>query len=196
MATPTRAWVAHDLAGDRDIARRILAHIDTGTTDEGARGGSRVGNYLDPTRLADLDAAFLSNVYLPSGGAAQPREASNGEPRRAAVRGARPRWAGHGNTQRLRHTEMTLVEGPGCAQALSIAVAGWTYRLDGTLARPPCRCVPDLTRTGRGRQLRSRRVDRHGPRYTGPAVGIRNGRLGRRAAHGARSCCPRPAWSP
>ena len=42
----------HDLAGDRDIARRILARIDAGTTDEGTAWREPVGNYLDPTRFA------------------------------------------------------------------------------------------------------------------------------------------------
>ncbi|MGV0800665.1 ring-hydroxylating oxygenase subunit alpha, partial [Mycolicibacterium elephantis] len=46
MGTPTKALVADDV----QIVRRILAHIDAGTTDEGAAWREPVENYLDPTR--------------------------------------------------------------------------------------------------------------------------------------------------
>ncbi|MGV0800667.1 ring-hydroxylating oxygenase subunit alpha, partial [Mycolicibacterium elephantis] len=46
MGTPTKALVADDV----QIARRILAHIDAGTTDEGEVWREPVENYLDPTR--------------------------------------------------------------------------------------------------------------------------------------------------
>ena len=45
MSTPTKSSVA----GDVEVVRRILAHIDAGTTDEGDAWREPVQNYLDPT---------------------------------------------------------------------------------------------------------------------------------------------------
>ena len=48
MSTPTKSSVA----GDVEVVRRILAHIDADTTDEGDAWREPVENYLDPARFA------------------------------------------------------------------------------------------------------------------------------------------------
>jgi phenylpropionate dioxygenase-like ring-hydroxylating dioxygenase large terminal subunit len=154
MATPTRAAVAPDLCDDRDIVRRILAHIDAGTTDEGDPWREPVRNYLDPTRFAD-ELAMLSSypsVYLPS--AALPNPGDHVERDTFGV----PLFAVRGRDGRARvfrnacrHRGMALIEGPGCAQALVCRYHGWTYRLDGTLSHVPhADAFPGLDMPARG----------------------------------------------
>ncbi|MGZ5363322.1 MAG: aromatic ring-hydroxylating oxygenase subunit alpha [Mycobacterium sp.] len=164
MATPTRAWGAHDIAGDRDIARRILAHIDAGTTDEGAAWREPVGNYLDPTRFADELEMLCSypSVYLPSAALPNPGDhverVSFGVPL-FAVRGRDGRARVFRNA--CRHRGMALVDGSGCAQALVCRYHGWTYLLDGTLSHVPhADAFPDLDMPARGLvEVDSREVD-------------------------------------
>src|SRR6478735_7730218 len=64
MSTPTTVSVADDA----EIVRRILAHIDAGTTDEGDAWREPVENYLNPTRFtAELEMLrSFPSVYLPS----------------------------------------------------------------------------------------------------------------------------------
>src|SRR5690348_5448179 len=64
MSSPTKSWVADDV----EIVRRILAHIDAGTTDEGAPWREPVENYLDAGRFADELALLRSmpSVFAPS----------------------------------------------------------------------------------------------------------------------------------
>src|SRR5262245_1120855 len=64
MSTPTMASVADDV----EIVRRILAHIDAGTTDEGAAWREPVENYLNPSRFtAELEMLrSYPSVYLPA----------------------------------------------------------------------------------------------------------------------------------
>ncbi len=163
MATPTRASVAHDLAMS-DIARRILAHIDAGTTDEGAAWREPVENYVDPTRFADELEMLRSypSVYLPSAALPNPGDhverVSFGVPL-FAVRGRDGRARVFRNA--CRHRGMALVEGPGCAQALVCRYHGWTYRLDGTLSHVPhADAFPDLDMPARGLvEVDSREVD-------------------------------------
>jgi phenylpropionate dioxygenase-like ring-hydroxylating dioxygenase large terminal subunit len=160
MATPTRASVADDV----DIARRILAHIDAGTTDEGTAWREPVGNYLDPTRFADELEIMRSypSVYLPSAALPNPGDhaerVSFGVPL-FAVRGRDGRARVFRNA--CRHRGMALVEGPGCAQALVCRYHGWTYRLDGTLSHVPhADAFPDLDMPARGLvEVDSREVD-------------------------------------
>ncbi len=154
MATPTRASVAHDLADDRDIVRRILAHIDAGTTDVGAAWREPVRNYLDATRFAEELELLRSypSVYLPS--AALPKPGDHAERISFGV----PLFAVRGRDGRARvfrnacrHRGMALVEGPGCAQALVCRYHGWTYRLDGALSHVPhAEAFPDLDMPARG----------------------------------------------
>ena len=160
MATPTRSSVADDV----DIVRRILAHIDAGTTDEGDVWREPVQNYLDPTRFTDELKMLRSypSVYLPS--AALPKagdyveRAAFGVPL-FAVRGRDGRARVFRNA--CRHRGMALVEGPGCSAALVCRYHGWTYRLDGSLSHVPhADAFPDLDTSTRGLvEVDSREVD-------------------------------------
>ena len=150
MATPTRASVADDV----HVVRRILAHIDAGTTDEGESWREPVENYVNPTRFVDELAMLRSypSVYLPS--AALPKagdhveRVSFGVPL-FAVRGRDGRARVFRNS--CRHRGMALVEGPGCAQALVCRYHGWTYRLDGALSHVPhAEAFPGLDMPARG----------------------------------------------
>jgi phenylpropionate dioxygenase-like ring-hydroxylating dioxygenase large terminal subunit len=160
MATPTRASVADD----RDIARRILAHIDAGTTDVGAAWREPVENYVNPTRFADELELLRSypSVYLPSAALPKPGDhverVSFGVPL-FAVRGRDGKARVFRNA--CRHRGMALVEGPGCAQALVCRYHGWTYRLDGALSHVPhADAFPDLDMAARGLvEVDSREVD-------------------------------------
>ena len=69
MSTPTKTSVADDA----EIVRRILAHIDAGTTDQGDDWREPVENYVNPIRFtAELETLrSYPSVYLPS--AAIPR---------------------------------------------------------------------------------------------------------------------------
>jgi choline monooxygenase len=160
MATPMKAAVADDV----DIVRRIFAHIDAGTTDEGTAWREPVQHYLDPARFADELAVLRSypSVYLPS--AAIPKAGDHAERVTFGV----PLFAvrGRDGTARVfrnscRHRGMALVEGPGCSQALVCRYHGWTYRLDGTLSHVPhAEAFPGLDMSTRGLvEVESREVD-------------------------------------
>ncbi len=156
MSTPTKSSVAEDV----EVIRRILAHIDAGTTDEGDAWREPVENYLAPGRFAselEMLRSFPS-VYLPS--AAIPQAGDHVERVCFGV----PLFAvrDHDGRARVfrnacRHRGLALVEGRGCAHALVCRYHGWTYRLDGTLSHVPhADAFPDLDvatpRAGRGRQ--------------------------------------------
>jgi choline monooxygenase len=160
MSTPTKSSVADDV----EIVRRILAHIDAGTTDEGEAWREPVQNYLDPTRFAaELETLrSFPSVYLPS--AAIPNAGDHAERVTFGV----PLFAVRGRDGRARvfrnscrHRGMALVEGPGCAHALVCRYHGWTYRLDGTLSHVPhAEAFPDLDMSARGLvEVQSREVD-------------------------------------
>jgi choline monooxygenase len=150
MSTPTRASVADDV----EIVRRIFAHIDAGTTDEGAAWREPVENYLNTSRfVAELETLRAHpSVYLPS--AAIPNPGDHAERTTFGV----PLFAVRGRDGRARvfrnscrHRGMALVEGPGCAHALICRYHGWTYRLDGTLSHVPhADAFPDLDMPSRG----------------------------------------------
>jgi choline monooxygenase len=160
MSTPTRASVADDV----EIVRRILAHIDAGTTDEGEGWREPVENYLNPLRfVAELDTLrSFPSVFLPS--AAIPNAGDHAERTTFGV----PLFALRGRDGRARvfrnscrHRGMALVEGPGCAHALVCRYHGWTYRLDGSLSHVPhAEAFPDLDMSSRGLvEVESREVD-------------------------------------
>ncbi|GAC1642065.1 MAG: hypothetical protein NVS4B6_14000 [Mycobacterium sp.] len=160
MSTPTTTSVADDV----EIVRRILAHIDAGTTDEGDTWREPVQNYLDPIRFsAELETLRLfPSVFLPS--AAIPNTGDHAErvtfgvPLFAVrVRDGRARVFRNS----CRHRGMALVEGPGCAHALVCRYHGWTYRLDGSLSHVPhADAFPDLDMPSRGLvEVDSREVD-------------------------------------
>ena len=160
MSTPTTSSVAEDV----EIVRRIFAHIDAGTTDEGAAWREPVENYLDPTRFThELNTlrAFPS-VYLPSSAIPNPGDHAErvtfGVPL-FAVRDRDGRARVFRNS--CRHRGMAVVEGPGCSHALVCRYHGWTYRLDGTLSHVPhAEAFPDLDMSARGLvEVDSREVD-------------------------------------
>jgi choline monooxygenase len=146
----TRPLVADDL----QIVRRLLAHIDAGTTDEGEAWREPVQNYLDPGRFADelRMLRLFPSVFIPS--AAIPNPGDHVE----RVCFGTPLFAVRGNDRRARvfrnacrHRGMALVEGAGCSHALVCRYHGWTYRLDGTLAHVPhADAFPDLNMPTRG----------------------------------------------
>jgi phenylpropionate dioxygenase-like ring-hydroxylating dioxygenase large terminal subunit len=128
------------LADDVEIIRRVLAHIDAHTTDEGETWREPVDNYLNPTRYAAEIGLLRSSpsVFVPC--AAVPNPGDHVE-RVAfgvslfAVRDRERRVRVFRNA--CRHRGMSLVEGRGCSHALVCRYHGWTYRLDGSLAHVP-----------------------------------------------------------
>jgi len=160
MGTPTRTSVADDA----DIVRRIFAHIDAGTTDEGDVWREPVQNYLDPTRFnAEMETLrSYPSVYLPSAAIPDPGDHAErvtfGVPL-FAVRDRDGRARVFRNA--CRHRGMTLVEGQGCAHAFVCRYHGWTYRLDGSLSHVPhADAFPDLDVSARGLvEVESREVD-------------------------------------
>jgi len=160
MSTPTKSSVA----GDVEIVRRLLAHIDAGTTDEGDVWREPVQNYLDPTRFtAELEVLrSYPSVYLPS--AAIPNAGDHAERVTFGV----PLFAVRGRDGRARvfrnacrHRGLALVEGRGCSAALVCRYHGWTYRLDGALSHVPhAEAFPDIDTPTRGLvEVDSREVD-------------------------------------
>ena len=160
MSTPTKSSVAEDV----EIVRRILAHLDAGTTDEGDAWREPVENYLDPTRFTHELETLRSfpSVYLPSAAIPDPGDHAErvtfGVPL-FAVRGRDGRARVFRNA--CRHRGLALVEGPGCAHALVCRYHGWTYRLDGSLSHVPhADAFPDLDMPTRGLvEVDSREVD-------------------------------------
>ena len=150
MASPTKSMVADDV----EIVRRILAHIDTGTTDEGAAWREPVENYLNPGRFAEELRLLraMPSVFVPS--AAIPKPGDHVERVAFGV----PLFAVRGRDQRARvfrnscrHRGFALVEGAGCSQAFVCRYHGWTYRLDGSLSHVPhADAFPGLDMSSRG----------------------------------------------
>jgi choline monooxygenase len=142
------------VADDVQIVRRVLAHIDAGTTDEGEAWRESVENYLDPGRFADelrllrsLPSVFIPSATIPNPGDHVDRVCF-GTPL-CAVRGNDGRARVFRNA--CRHRGMSLVEGAGCSRALVCPYHGWTYRLDGSLAHVPhANAFPDLDVSTRG----------------------------------------------
>jgi choline monooxygenase len=160
MSTPTKASVADDV----EIVRRIFAHIDASTTDEGDAWREPVENYLDPIRFTNELETLRSfpSVFMPS--AAIPNSGDHAE----RVTFGIPLFAVRDRDGRARvfrnscrHRGMALVEGPGCSHALVCRYHGWTYRLDGSLSHVPhAEAFPDLDISARGLvEVNSREVD-------------------------------------
>jgi phenylpropionate dioxygenase-like ring-hydroxylating dioxygenase large terminal subunit len=160
MSASTKSLVADDV----EIVRRILAHIDAGTTDEGDAWCEPVENYLDPDRFADELQLLRSmpSVFAPSAAISKP-----GDHVERDAFGV-PLFAVRGRDQRARvfrnacrHRGMALVEGAGCSPALVCRYHGWTYRLDGSLSHVPhADAFPDLDVSTRGlAEVASREVD-------------------------------------
>jgi phenylpropionate dioxygenase-like ring-hydroxylating dioxygenase large terminal subunit len=142
------------LADDVEIARRLLAHIDAGTTDVGEPWREPVANYLDEQRFGDelqllrrLPSGYVPSAAIPNPGDHVERIAF-GVPL-FAVRDHDGRARVFRNA--CRHRGMAVVEGQGCAHALVCRYHGWTYRLDGSLSHVPhADGFPDLDTSSRG----------------------------------------------
>ena len=142
------------LKSDVEIVRRLLAHIDAGTTDVGDPWREPVANYVDEQRFADelellrrLPAGYVPSAAIPNPGDHIER-AALGVPL-FAVRGHDGRARVFRNA--CRHRGMAVVEGQGCAHALVCRYHGWTYRLDGALSHVPhADGFPDLDTASRG----------------------------------------------
>ena len=150
MTASTKSLVADDA----EIVRRILAHIDAGTTDEGDAWREPVENYVNPARFADelkllraMPSVFVPSAAIPNPGDHVERVAF-GVPL-FAVRGRDRRARVFRNA--CRHRGFALVEGAGCSRALVCRYHGWTYRLDGALSHVPhSDAFPDLQTWARG----------------------------------------------
>jgi choline monooxygenase len=142
------------LASDVEIVRRVLAHIDAGTTDDGEAWREPVEHYTDPERFAAELRLLRSSpsVFVPSATIPDPADHVDrvvfGVPL-FAVRDGDGRARVFRNA--CRHRGVSLVEGAGCSRALVCPYHGWTYRLDGSLAHVPHRGgFPDLEPSSRG----------------------------------------------
>ncbi|SON59649.1 Naphthalene 1,2-dioxygenase subunit alpha [Mycobacterium simulans] len=152
------------IAKDTEIVRRVLAHIDAGTTDEGAPWREPVENYLNPSRftaeirlLRAMPSVFVPSAAIPNPGDHVQRS-TFGVPL-FAVRGRdRRAWVFR---NACRHRGFALVEDTGCSHALVCRYHGWTYRLDGSLAHVPHDdAFPGLDMSERGLvEVSSREVD-------------------------------------
>jgi choline monooxygenase len=160
MSFPTKSVLADDV----EIVRRIHAHIDAGTTDEGESWREPVENYLSPARFAEelkmlrlMPSVFVPTATIPNPGDHVER-VTFGVPL-FAVRGRDQRARVFRNA--CRHRGFTLVEEAGCSHALVCRYHGWTYRLDGSLSHVPhADAFPDLDMSTRGLvEVASREVD-------------------------------------
>jgi choline monooxygenase len=160
MSSPTKSLVADDV----EIVRRILAHIDAGTTDEGDAWREPVENYLNPGLFAEelrllraMPSVFVPSATIPNPGDHVERTAF-GVPL-FAVRGRDRRARVFRNA--CRHRGFALVEGTGCSHAFVCRYHGWTYRLDGSLSHVPhADAFPDLDMSTRGLvEVASREID-------------------------------------
>jgi phenylpropionate dioxygenase-like ring-hydroxylating dioxygenase large terminal subunit len=160
MSSPTTSVLADDV----EIVRRVLAHIDAGTTDEGEAWREPVENYLSPGRFAEelrllraMPSVFVPSATIPTPGDHVERIAF-GVPL-FAVRGPDHRARVFRNA--CRHRGFALVEEAGCSHALVCRYHGWTYRLDGSLSHVPhADAFPGLDVSTRGLvEVESREVD-------------------------------------
>ncbi|HWF27820.1 MAG TPA: SRPBCC family protein [Mycobacterium sp.] len=160
MSSPTKSVVAEDV----EIVRRVLAHIDAGTTDEGDSWREPVANYVSAGRFSEelrllrrMPSVFVPSATIPNPGDHVERTAF-GVPL-SAVRGRDQRARVFRNA--CRHRGFALVEEAGCSRALVCRYHGWTYRLDGSLSHVPhADAFPDLDMSTRGLvEVASREVD-------------------------------------
>jgi phenylpropionate dioxygenase-like ring-hydroxylating dioxygenase large terminal subunit len=126
---------------DLSVAKRILEHIGSGTTDTGAEVWREpVANYLSPGRLAAelacmrrVPTPFCPSASLPEIGSYVAREAA-GVPL-VVVRGADRKVRAFRNACRHRGTQ--VASGSGCARSFVCPYHAWTYELDGRLRHVP-----------------------------------------------------------
>lgn len=130
------------LMDDRAVARRVLQHIDKGTTDLGDEVWQEpVENYRSPQRLAGeiervmrrYPVPFCPSAALPEAGSYIAREAA-GTPL-VVLRDEQGQVRAFRNA--CRHRGMQVASGSGCARAFVCRYHGWVYRLDGRLSHLP-----------------------------------------------------------
>ncbi len=125
------------LLSDNDVIERIFGHIDNNSTDLGDRVWREPsGNYRSVERfeaeiklLRRLPVAYCPSAALPEKGSYVARTAA-GTPL-VAVRGDDRIVRAFRNA--CRHRGTAVVEGEGCAKALTCPYHAWTYGLDGRL---------------------------------------------------------------
>src|SRR5580765_604308 len=130
------------LMDDQAVARRVLAHIDDGTTDVAPDiWREPVENYRCPERLAaEIERVFhrTPTPFCPAAAMSEPgsyvaREAA-GTPI-LAVRGQDGEVRAFRNA--CRHRGLPLANGSGQARGFVCGYHGWTYSLDGRLRHVP-----------------------------------------------------------
>jgi choline monooxygenase len=136
------------LLTDVEIARRVLAHVDAGTTDEGDGWREPVDHYLDAERCGAELAVLrsLPSVFAPSAAVTGPGDYLTRTVFGVPLFATRDR-EGTGRVFRnaCRHRGVPLVDGSGCARSLVCPYHGWTYRLDGSLSHVPhAEAFPEL----------------------------------------------------
>ena len=143
------------LLSDSQVVDRVLAHIDNKTTDMGHETWREpVANYRSERRFAaELDMLrrltipYCPSVALPDVGSFVARNVA-GTPI-VVIRGDDGEVRAFRNA--CRHRGMRLVEGNGCARALTCGYHGWSYRLDGRLQHiPHGQGFPDVDKSMHG----------------------------------------------
>ena len=126
---------------DTSVAKRILEHIERGTTDTGAEVWREpVANYRSTQRFA-AELACMRRVPTPLCPSAALPEAGSYVAREAAgvplvvVRGADRKVRAFRNACRHRGTQ--VASGSGCAKSFVCPYHAWTYELDGRLRHVP-----------------------------------------------------------
>ena len=129
------------LLAEPDLIDRIFQHIDQKTTDLGEREWQEpVEHYYSQARfeqeiqmLRQRPVVFCPSSALPEKGSYIARTAA-GTPL-VVVRGQDNQVRAFINA--CRHRGMKVVDGSGCARALSCPYHAWTYNLDGSLKGIP-----------------------------------------------------------
>jgi phenylpropionate dioxygenase-like ring-hydroxylating dioxygenase large terminal subunit len=151
-----RAAAPGELLDDVALIRRLLDHIDAGTTDlADDTWAEPVTNYRSPERLAAevehvlrrQPSVLCPSAALPEPGSYLARDAA-GVPLLAA-RGRDGQVRAFRNA--CRHRGTALASGTGCAPSLMCPYHGWVYGLDGGLRHVPDEHgFPGLDREGHG----------------------------------------------
>jgi phenylpropionate dioxygenase-like ring-hydroxylating dioxygenase large terminal subunit len=129
------------LAGDAEVIRRFLDHIDARTSDRGARTWREpVANYRSRERLAAEQGLLrrLPVPFCPSAALAEPgswQAAHMAGTSLLAVRGNDGKARVFRNA--CRHRGAELVSGEGCGKGFVCRYHGWAYGLDGSLRNVP-----------------------------------------------------------
>ena len=147
--------VMQSFMDDQAVAERVLSHVRDGTTDEGDEVWREpVENYRSEERLR-RELAVLRRLPVPFCPSAALREPGAYVARQAAgvpilaVRGKDGKVRAFRNA--CRHRGAEVASGMGCAKTFVCPYHGWTYGLDGRLARVQHeRGFPDLDKSTHG----------------------------------------------